>query len=112
MIKISYSDLAKSFNRRLSIRPSAYFGIDLVALVERENTGFEVPVLVKRLIEEIERRGVDGNGIYVLCGSAIKKQELKNEAEKDPMMVDLAPAAVPDINVLTGIIFWLIWEIL
>ncbi len=57
--------MAALFRRPMANRPSAYFGLDLLTVVERENTGMDVPVVLRRITEEIERRGVDSNGIYM-----------------------------------------------
>lgn len=48
------------------MRRNAYFGVPLQNLIDRENSGMEVPLILRRILDEIERRGVDSNGIY-LC---------------------------------------------
>ena len=78
------------FRRPIALRRTAYFGVDLGSIVERESTGFEVPVVLKRLIEEIERRGVDSMGIYSICGAAEKKREVRHHMERNPMTADLS----------------------
>jgi hypothetical protein len=89
------------------------FGADLDAVVARESgmaavTGAggapsaSVPVLVRRCVEEVERRGLDIIGLYRLCGSATKKRILREAFERNPRTVDLSPDNVPDINVITG----------
>lgn len=102
LVAVSFLDMSRSFQRAASLRRAAYFATDLNALVDRENTGLEVPVVLRRLIEEIERRGVDTIGLYQLCGCADKKLEVKNRLEKEPMLADISPDSVPDVNVLTG----------
>lgn len=92
------------------------FGADLDAVVARESgmaavTGAggapsaSVPVLVRRCVEEVERRGLDIIGLYRLCGSATKKRILREAFERNPRTVDLSPDNVPDINVITGELF-------
>lgn len=91
-----------------------------------------VPIIVWRCVEEVERRGLDiiGNkqrlfhktyreslgrrivmnkrflftipGLYRLCGSATKKRILREAFERNARSVDLSSDNVPDINVITG----------
>jgi hypothetical protein len=63
---------------------------------------FPVPLIVKRCIEEVEKRGLDIIGIYRLCGSETKKNMLRDAFEESPTIVDLSSENVPDINVITG----------
>lgn len=60
------------------------FGAELEAVVAREaklNPGqAPVPVVLRRCVEEIERRGLDIIGLYRLCGSATKKRLLRYES--------------------------------
>lgn len=93
-----------------------YKGIDLESVVTRESGAISsslsslaqapatasVPVIVRRCIEEVERRGLDIIGLYRLCGSASKKRILREAFERNPRTVDLSPDNVPDINVITG----------
>lgn len=93
-----------------------YIGIDLESVVTRESGAISsslsslaqapatasVPVIVRRCIEEVERRGLDIIGLYRLCGSASKKRILREAFERNPRTVDLSPDNVPDINVITG----------
>lgn len=98
-------------NRRLTVT-----GVDLESVVTRESGAISsslsslaqapatasVPVIVRRCIEEVERRGLDIIGLYRLCGSASKKRILREAFERNPRTVDLSPDNVPDINVITG----------
>lgn len=67
-------------------------------------TGQQIPIIVKRCVEEIERRGLDIIGLYRLCGSATKKRILREAFERNSRSVDLTPDNVPDINVITGVL--------
>ena len=78
------------------------FGCALENVLERETSGFAVPLLVKRCTDEVEKRGLDIIGIYRLCGSETKKQMLRDAFEESPELVDLSSENVPDINVITG----------
>jgi hypothetical protein len=60
------------------------------------------PLIVKRCLEEIEKRGSDLVGIYRLCGSAVRKKLLRESFEKNAGLSDLSSEHVPDINVITS----------
>ncbi|XP_050435790.1 rho GTPase-activating protein 100F-like isoform X2 [Adelges cooleyi] len=99
-------------------KTAGIFGTDLETVVTRESGAISsslsslsqapatasVPVVVRRCIEEIERRGLDIIGLYRLCGSASKKRILREAFERNPRNVDLSPDNVPDINVITGVL--------
>ncbi len=80
----------------------ALYGMSLESVLEREDSGFLVPLIVKRCTDEVEKRGLDIIGIYRLCGSETKKQMLREAFEDGPEVVDLSSENVPDINVITG----------
>ncbi|KOB77807.1 putative rho-gtpase-activating protein [Operophtera brumata] len=85
------------------------FGAELEAVVARECSRTDrhnppVPLIVRRCVEEIERRGLDIIGLYRLCGSASKKRILREAFERNARSVELAPDSVPDINVITGLL--------
>lgn len=112
-IRLRYSDPMQLYRRRgiPAIRGNAasgLFGIDLETIVTREAKGAmnsaPVPIILRRCIEEIERRGLDIIGLYRLCGSATKKRLLRDAFERNSRAVDLSPEHVPDINVITGVL--------
>lgn len=112
-IRLRYSDPTQLYRRRgiPAIRGSAasgLFGIDLETVVTREAKGAQnsapVPIILRRCIEEIERRGLDIIGLYRLCGSATKKRLLREAFERNSRAVDLSIEHVPDINVITGVL--------
>ncbi|CAG2167203.1 unnamed protein product [Oppiella nova] len=75
-VKLRYKDLSSAFQRP-TVTPSgqsvnAIFGVDAESVVNRENSGLNVPLIVKRCVDEIEKRGLDLVGIYRLCGVRIK----------------------------------------
>ncbi|XP_014261245.1 rho GTPase-activating protein 100F-like isoform X3 [Cimex lectularius] len=88
------------------------FGTDLEAVVNRESIASEIlkgdalniPTIVRRCVEEVERRGLDIIGLYRLCGSATKKRILREAFERSARTVDLSSDNVPDINVITGVL--------
>ncbi|ELU03331.1 hypothetical protein CAPTEDRAFT_35861, partial [Capitella teleta] len=103
-LEMVYKEPSVSLKRTPSVRKTAMFGVDLETIMRREKSGLSVPILVKRCIDEVEKRGLDHIGIYRLCGSARRKTQLKEEFEKSPKMVDLSVDAVSDINVITGVL--------
>lgn len=104
LIRINFLPLNVVFRRSVALRRAAYFGVELRQLVEREKSGLAVPLAVKRLLEEIERRGLDSPGLYLLCGAAEKKRELRYRLERSPLGADLSPDTQPDTNVLTSVL--------
>lgn len=113
-LRLRFSDPQQLYRRRgtPALRaggvPSALFGVDLETVVTREAKGAPgnapVPIILRRCVEEIERRGLDIIGLYRLCGSATKKRLLREAFERNSRAVELSPEHVPDINVITGAI--------
>ena len=101
-LDLIYKEPAATLQRTPSVRKSALFGVSLETIIKREKTGDNVPILVRRCIDEVERRGLDHVGIYRLCGSSKRKHQLKDELEKNVRLVDLSADNVSDINVITG----------
>ncbi|XP_018303702.1 rho GTPase-activating protein 100F [Mycetomoellerius zeteki] len=124
-LKLRYTDAQQTFRRRglpvisLATRVAPLFGVDLDTVVSRETkTGGvpggvstalamgvpNIPIIVWRCIEEVERRGLDIIGKYRLFGSATKKRILREAFERNARSVNLSPDNVPDINVITGVL--------
>ncbi|XP_018575809.1 rho GTPase-activating protein 100F [Anoplophora glabripennis] len=124
-LRLRHNDSQTLYKRRplstLTLsRTTPLFGVDLEAVVNRESktggvpggvaTGLvssaqhNIPIIVKRCVEEVERRGLDIIGLYRLCGSATKKRILREAFERNSRSVDLSPDNVPDINVITGVL--------
>ncbi|XP_026914521.2 rho GTPase-activating protein SYDE2 isoform X1 [Acinonyx jubatus] len=85
-------------------REPVIFGVDIRKVVEKENTGLMVPLLIQKCIMEIEKRGCQVVGLYRLCGSAAVKKELREAFERDSKAVGLCENQYPDINVITGVL--------
>ncbi|XP_043818952.1 rho GTPase-activating protein SYDE2 [Dromiciops gliroides] len=85
-------------------REPVIFGVDVQKVVEKENVGLTVPLLMQKCIMEIEKRGCQVIGLYRLCGSAAVKKELREAFEKDSKAVGLCENQYPDINVITGVL--------
>ena len=103
-IKMRYKEPAIAFQRPTPSpgSPPAIFGVDIETVVKRENSGSKYPLILKRCIEEVDKRGVSVVGIYRLCGSAVRKKMLREAFEKNAWLVDLSAEHVPDINVITS----------
>ncbi|CAH2310448.1 rho GTPase-activating SYDE2 [Pelobates cultripes] len=85
-------------------REPIIFGVEARKVVEKENAGLKVPLLMNKCITEIEKRGCQVVGLYRLCGSAAVKKELREAFEKDSKAVALCENEYPDINVITGVL--------
>lgn len=112
-LRMRYTDPSQLYRRRgiPNIRggaASGLFGVDLETVVTREAKGAPgsapVPIVLRRCVEEVERRGLDIIGLYRLCGSATKKRLLREAFERNSRAVELSPEHVPDINVITGVL--------
>uniref|UniRef100_A0A803K054 Synapse defective 1, Rho GTPase, homolog 2 n=1 Tax=Xenopus tropicalis TaxID=8364 RepID=A0A803K054_XENTR len=85
-------------------REPIVFGVEARKVVEKENAGLMVPLLMDKCITEIEKRGCQVVGLYRLCGSAAVKKELREAFERDSKSVGLCESQYPDINVITGVL--------
>ncbi|XP_048395997.2 rho GTPase-activating protein SYDE2 [Stegostoma tigrinum] len=85
-------------------REPVMFGVEARKIVEKENMGLKVPLLMQKCIMEIEKRGCQVVGLYRLCGSAAVKKELREAFERDSKAVGLSENLYPDINVITGVL--------
>lgn len=103
-LKLRYRDPRQTFQRIPPLTDTGVFGIDLETIILRENSGFGVPLIIKRCVEEVEKRGLDIVGIYRLCGSAVRKKILRDGFERNAVLVDLSAEHVPDINVVTSLL--------
>ncbi|RZC40854.1 rho GTPase-activating protein 100F, partial [Asbolus verrucosus] len=123
-LRLRHTDSQTLYRRKASStlslsRTTPLFGVDLETVVTRESktggvpggvaTGLvsssqQIPIIIKRCVEEVERRGLDIIGLYRLCGSATKKRILREAFERNSRSVDLSPDNVPDINVITGVL--------
>ncbi|CAH1155850.1 unnamed protein product [Phaedon cochleariae] len=124
-LRLRHTDSQTLYRRRILStltlsRTTPLFGVDLETVVNREcKTGgvpggvatglvtspqHSIPIIIKRCVEEVERRGLDIIGLYRLCGSATKKRILREAFERNSRSVDLSPDNVPDINVITGVL--------
>ncbi|KAL0840168.1 hypothetical protein ABMA28_015460 [Loxostege sticticalis] len=109
-VRVRHTEPHELFRRRPApprMSPAPLFGAELDTVVAREvrpTHAPPVPLIVRRCVEEIERRGLDIIGLYRLCGSASKKRILREAFERNARGVELTPDSVPDINVITGLL--------
>ena len=76
-----------------------------VSLTGAGTTVDGAPILVRRCVDEIERRGLDIIGIYQLGGTDSKKTMLRLAFEEGQAeLVDLSSVNMPDINVITALL--------
>ncbi|KAG8757902.1 hypothetical protein FRC14_001200 [Serendipita sp. 396] len=83
------------------------FGVDLVEQMERD--GGQVPRIVIKCCEAVEKYGLDVQGIYRLSGTMTKIARLKELMDRDVDSVDLdADEWTSDINNVAGLLkMWL-----
>jgi hypothetical protein len=74
-VTLLYHEPSVSLQRLPSMRKNGVFGKDLETVTKQE--GQNVPVIVKKCIEEVEKRGLEVVGIYRLCASARRKAQLR-----------------------------------
>ncbi|MFH4978503.1 hypothetical protein AB6A40_005212 [Gnathostoma spinigerum] len=98
IVRVGFQNMTSAFRRSVNCRYDGVFGVPLQRLLSRE--GRETPLVLTRLLQEIESRGVEYSGLYILCGSVEKKRVLRCELEMNIQKAQLGVGAVPDTNVL------------
>lgn len=71
IIKIAFADMSQAFRRQLFPIHECFtgvFGVPLDKLLQKEQK--DIPIVLTRLIQEIENRGVDSSGLYY-CNNLI-----------------------------------------
>ncbi|KAH6910044.1 GTPase activating protein [Coprinopsis sp. MPI-PUGE-AT-0042] len=83
------------------------FGVDLAEQMVRDNV--EVPPMIVKCCEAIEKHGIRSQGIYRVSGMSSKVANLKQRLDKDLESVDLdAPEWSGDINTVASVLkMWL-----
>ncbi|XP_046407850.1 N-chimaerin-like [Ischnura elegans] len=86
------------------------FGLELSAALAMETALYAehsisqplVPFVVRCCIKEIERRGLDSEGLYRVSGFAEEIEALKMALDKDGERADISPNSFDNINVVAG----------
>ncbi|KAF5338656.1 hypothetical protein D9611_012793 [Ephemerocybe angulata] len=87
----------------LQDRGKPTFGIDLAEQMTRDNV--EVPTVITKCCEAIERHGISSQGIYRVSGMTSKVLNLKQRLDKDLNSVDLdSPEWSGDINTVASVL--------
>ncbi|KAK0392981.1 hypothetical protein QR680_000005 [Steinernema hermaphroditum] len=105
IIRIGFKSSEEVFRRSDLNRHGTIFGSALSRIMEHDAS--HTPIVLRRLVQEIEDRGVDSTGLYILCGSVEKKKVLRNELDalyNGARSVDLGVNAIADTNVLACVL--------
>lgn len=101
-VKMEFIEMKTLLKRAPSDRKSGVFGFQLN--VTSRNEKVSVPLIVRKCVEEIEKRGIKAVGLYRISGNARRKKLLKAQFDEDSTAVDLSEESYPDINVIAGIL--------
>ena len=102
-VRLQFADMKLLLQRTPSQKKEGIFGFSLEAVLRRENS--RIPAIVRKCVEEINRRGLEVTGIYRLCGNAAKKRTLRAEFENNSANVVLDQNEnLVDVNVITGLL--------
>lgn len=99
---LDFTEAVKYLKRTPSNRKRGVFGFNIVSTLDDEQN--TIPKIVRKCVNEIEKRGMNIVGIYRVSGNAKKKRLLKAEFDRDSNAVDVSEESGVDCNVLTGII--------
>jgi len=100
-VELEYLDVSYVYRRSSAPQSTGRFGVALESLVLRERSPGNVPVVVRRCAEEVERRGLECVGIYRLCCSSRRKRMLKADMDADAETAVLTAERIPDVNVVS-----------
>ena len=101
-LKMEFIEMKTLLKRAPSDRMSGVFGFQLN--VTSRNEKVSVPLIVRKCVEEIEKRGLINVGLYRISGNARRKKLLKAQFDEDSTAVDLSEDSHPDINIIAGIL--------
>eukprot|EP00795_Rhopilema_esculentum_P004541 gene4541-20793_t len=101
-ISLDFTEAVKYLKRTPSSRKRGVFGFNIVSTLDEERN--TIPKIVRKCVDEIEKRGMHIVGIYRVSGNAKKKRLLKAEFDADSGAVDVSADSGIDCNVLSGII--------
>ncbi|KAI8340120.1 Rho GTPase activation protein [Chlamydoabsidia padenii] len=96
LIGIPYSDSTSGSQKVLM------FGNDLVKQVQSENQ--PIPLVVRKCIEAVERRGMDCEGVYRKSGGATQMRSIQEAFEKKEAMDLCDEDQWNDVNAITSVL--------
>ncbi|KAG1151622.1 hypothetical protein G6F37_004903 [Rhizopus arrhizus] len=100
---IPYKEYIMSSTAMSVLKPNPVFGVPLTTLMERDK--HEIPLIVTKCVEAIEKYGLKSVGIYRLSGTNTHIQRLKNDFDFNCGEVDLSTEDNrADINNITGVL--------
>ncbi|ORZ25900.1 Rho GTPase activation protein [Absidia repens] len=100
---IPYKEYMMSAAAHQILNPNPVFGIDLGVLMKRDEQ--EVPLVVQKCAEAVEKYGLKCMGIYRESGTGTQIQKLKAEFNRDSKQVNLDTDEYrSDINNITGVL--------
>ncbi|XP_063932402.1 rho GTPase-activating protein 21-like isoform X1 [Zophobas morio] len=70
-------------------QPTKTFGVSLTEYLSSRPNGILIPIIVTKIIEELNRRGLQLEGIYRQSGFVSVRNELKSEFDNNELEVDL-----------------------
>ncbi|KAK7487444.1 hypothetical protein BaRGS_00021285, partial [Batillaria attramentaria] len=76
------------------------YGVDLTTVTKANKQ--ILPVVVDKCIKEIERRGLDAEGLYRLAGFHDDVEAIRVAFDKDGENTDIGPGKYDDINTITS----------
>ncbi|ORX58178.1 RhoGAP-domain-containing protein [Hesseltinella vesiculosa] len=100
---VPYKEYVMSTAAHQILNPNPVFGVELNTLLKRDK--HEVPVVIQKCVQMVEKHGLTCIGIYRESGSSTSIQKLKAEFNRDYKSVDLEnnPHAT-DINNVCGLL--------
>ena len=101
-VEMEFIEMKTLLQRAPSQRESGVFGFQLNVTSRIENSS--VPLIVRKCVEEIDKRGLSTQGLYRISGNARRKRLLHAQFDEDSSAVDLSEENYPDINVIAGIL--------
>lgn len=78
------------------------FGIDLTTLVKAQQR--HVPIVVEMCVKEIEKRGLDNEGLYRVAGFHDDVEAIKMAFDKDGESTDISAKKYDDINTISSVL--------
>ncbi|XP_066928699.1 N-chimaerin-like isoform X2 [Clytia hemisphaerica] len=78
------------------------FGVDLTTLIKAHDQ--KRPQIVESCVHELEKRGLELEGIYRVPGFADDITYLRNQIDKEGTVPDITEQAFDDINVIAGLV--------